>query len=52
MADVAKDAGMTTNPFTIDIPQDEVDDLQRRLASTRWPDALDGAGWDYGTDRE
>ncbi len=41
---------MPTTPFTIAIPQDDLDGLQRRLAATRWPDAMDGAGWDYGTD--
>jgi pimeloyl-ACP methyl ester carboxylesterase len=35
-------------PFRIDIPQAELDDLQERLARTRWPDELPGAGWDYG----
>jgi pimeloyl-ACP methyl ester carboxylesterase len=27
-----------------------LDDLRARLANTRWPDQLDGAGWDYGTE--
>lgn len=36
-------------PFTIDIPQDALDDLQHRLAHTRYPaPALDDA-WTYGT---
>ncbi|MFC4069002.1 epoxide hydrolase family protein [Actinoplanes subglobosus] len=35
-------------PFRIDIPQAELDDLQRRLAGTRWPDDLPDAGWDRG----
>jgi len=35
-------------PFRIDIPQADLDDLRGRLARTRWPDELDGAGWDYG----
>jgi len=37
-------------PFEIAIPQEVLDDLARRLAATRWPDAVRGAGWDYGTD--
>ncbi len=41
---------MSATPFTIDIPQADLDDLHRRLEMTRWPDAMDGAGWDYGTD--
>lgn len=35
-------------PFTIDIPQANLDDLADRLATTRWPDELPDAGWDYG----
>jgi epoxide hydrolase len=35
-------------PFRIDIPQADLDDLNTRLARTRWPDQLPGAGWDYG----
>src|ERR1700730_7161950 len=35
-------------PFRIDIPQADLDDLQARLARTRWPDQLPGVGWDYG----
>ncbi len=35
-------------PFRIEIPQAARDDLRDRLARTRWPDQLPGAGWDYG----
>jgi pimeloyl-ACP methyl ester carboxylesterase len=35
-------------PFTLDIPQSELDDLKRRLSSARWPDELPDVGWDYG----
>src|SRR6202451_3073588 len=35
-------------PFRIEIPQADLDDLRARLARTRWPDALEGVGWDYG----
>ncbi|MFI7226664.1 epoxide hydrolase family protein [Nonomuraea angiospora] len=38
--------------FVIDISQDRLDDLRERLERTRWPDALDGAGWSYGTPPE
>jgi microsomal epoxide hydrolase len=37
-----------TRPFRIDIPQADLDDLRDRLARTRWPDEVPGAGWDYG----
>jgi len=40
---------MTVQPFTINIPQATLDDLHERLARTRWPDQVEGAGWDYGT---
>ncbi|MFB9308189.1 pimeloyl-ACP methyl ester carboxylesterase [Agromyces hippuratus] len=36
-------------PFRINIPQAQLDDLNRRLADTRWPDELPGVGWSYGT---
>ena len=43
---------MTTSeqiiPFRIDIPQADLDDLAARLAATRWPDEVTGAGTDYG----
>ena len=36
-------------PFTIAVPQAELDDLRLRLARTRWPDSGAG-GWRDGTD--
>jgi microsomal epoxide hydrolase len=36
------------NPFRIEIPQADLDDLARRLAATRWPGELRGVGWDRG----
>ncbi|HEX8133278.1 MAG TPA: epoxide hydrolase [Actinomycetes bacterium] len=36
-------------PFTIEVPDDTLADLKERLARTRWPDEVSGAGWDYGT---
>src|SRR5262249_18851801 len=35
-------------PFRVDIPQAQLDDLQRRLAHTRWPDELPAVGWSRG----
>jgi pimeloyl-ACP methyl ester carboxylesterase len=35
-------------PFRIAIPQADLDDLRDRLARTRWPDQLPGAGWTQG----
>ena len=39
---------MQIQPFTINIPQADLDDLRDRLARTRWPDELPGVGWSYG----
>ncbi|WP_405710479.1 epoxide hydrolase 1 [Streptomyces xanthophaeus] len=36
------------DPFRINIPQSDLDDLNERLDRTRWPDEIPGAGWDYG----
>ncbi len=35
-------------PFQVHIPQATLDDLNERLARTRWADEGAGAGWDYG----
>ncbi|HEY3610402.1 MAG TPA: epoxide hydrolase [Pseudonocardiaceae bacterium] len=35
-------------PFRIDIPQAQIDDLHRRLETTRWPAELAGFGWERG----
>jgi pimeloyl-ACP methyl ester carboxylesterase len=40
---------MSIQSFTIAIPQATLDDLQERLARTRWPDEVEEAGWNYGT---
>jgi pimeloyl-ACP methyl ester carboxylesterase len=37
-------------PFTIRIDDSVLVDLRARLDRTRFPDQLDGVGWDYGTD--
>jgi pimeloyl-ACP methyl ester carboxylesterase len=41
-------AGAEVQPFQVDIPDAALDDLRDRLARTRWPDELPGAGWAYG----
>ncbi|MGW4330734.1 epoxide hydrolase family protein [Nocardia sp. NPDC004573] len=35
-------------PFRIDVPQEQLDDLNRRLDATRWPDSAPGVGWAHG----
>jgi pimeloyl-ACP methyl ester carboxylesterase len=39
---------MTIQPFTIDIPQADLDDLRDRLTRSRWPEELPGVGWSRG----
>jgi len=43
---------MEVRPFTIHVPDDVLDDLRQRLSHTRFPDAIPGAGWDYGSNLE
>lgn len=43
----------TPEPFTIDVPERVLSDLDERLRKTRWPAAVDGADrldWPYGID--
>ena len=47
-AAVAGETG-TIRPFTIAIPEEALEDLQRRLANTRYPIPAPGDSWDYGT---
>ncbi|HYW24601.1 MAG TPA: epoxide hydrolase [Terriglobales bacterium] len=35
-------------PFRIDVPEADLEDLADRLARTRWPDEVPGTGWTYG----
>lgn len=39
----------TIRPFRIAVPTEQVDDLQRRLRTARWPMPLDDATWEDGT---
>lgn len=38
-------------PFQINVPQQTLDDLQARLANTRWPDEVKETGWELGTNK-
>jgi pimeloyl-ACP methyl ester carboxylesterase len=44
-----KDPMMNAEPFEVQVSQTVLDDLKRRLAGTRWPDAIEGSGWEYGS---
>jgi epoxide hydrolase len=35
-------------PFSLDVPQADLDDLQSRLARVRWPDELPNVDWSHG----
>ena len=37
-------------PFRVHVEEAVLDDLRERLARTRFPDQISGAGWDYGTE--
>ncbi|WP_406855236.1 epoxide hydrolase family protein [Alsobacter sp. KACC 23698] len=41
---------MPIRPFRISVPDDDIEDLHRRLDRTRWPSAFSGAGWEDGAD--
>jgi hypothetical protein len=43
---------VTITPMTIQIPEQDVVDLQRRLKHTRWPSPVDSSGWDAGADAD
>ena len=40
---------MAVRPYKIEVAQDVLDDLKRRLELTRWPDEIIGSGWDHGS---
>src|SRR5689334_7059266 len=53
MADAVKQtsasrADTSIRPFRSETSQSALDDLQKRLDNTHWPDELPGVGWDYG----
>ncbi len=39
-------------PYRIHVPDEVLKDLKARLRNTRWPDQLEGTGWEYGTDTQ
>ena len=41
---------MTPKPFTLEVPEADIEDLKTRLARTRFPDQAPDAPWAYGTD--
>ena len=51
MAENLNKKNLSTSPehFQIQVPQEILDDLNRRLETTIWTDEVKNAGWDYGT---
>ena len=50
-APAAADRGvLMIEPFRVEVPDEVLDDLRTRLARTRLPNQIDGAGWDQGTE--
>lgn len=41
---------LTFEPFRVDVPDEVLADLRDRLHRTRFPSAVDGVGWEQGTD--
>jgi pimeloyl-ACP methyl ester carboxylesterase len=39
---------MDITPYRLNVPQQALDDLHRRLSETRWPPVLPGDDWDFG----
>ena len=40
---------MKIEPFEINVSDEVLADLKRRLEATRWPDEIPGTDWDYGS---
>ena len=40
---------MRVEPFDICIPEAALRDLRERIRRTRWPDEIEGVGWEQGT---
>ena len=45
---MADSSTSSEQPFTVAVPDDALALLRAKLDTARFPDELDGAGWDYG----
>jgi pimeloyl-ACP methyl ester carboxylesterase len=52
LSDVRAQAPSQTavRPFKIHVEDSVLEDLKERLARTRWPEQVEGSGWEYGVD--
>ena len=39
-------------PFEVHVSRAVLEDLHHRLAHARWPDQIEGTGWEYGMPME
>jgi epoxide hydrolase len=46
------DEGAAPRPFTFRVPDEDIADLHRRLAATRWPDEVNDGAWGWGVPLE
>ncbi len=49
MVENRNDINTAPEPFKIQVSQEILDDLNRRLETTIWTDEVEDAGWDYGS---
>ena len=40
---------MSLEPFKIEVSEEILEDMYERLSRARWPDQVEGADWNYGT---
>lgn len=43
---------MRIEPYTVDVPDEVLDDLRQRIRRTRWPEPAPGEPWSQGVDRD
>ena len=43
---------MRVKRFKVQVKGKTLKDLKKRLENTRWPDEVEGANWDYGTNQD
>lgn len=48
---IGKPSSEHTNPFVIDIPEVDLDDLRKRLRTTRWPEDPGNPDYRFGVER-
>lgn len=52
LAPICRAESALPGPFEIHVSEEVLRDLQARLLNTRFPDQIEGSGWDYGTDTQ